>query len=206
MPRMADPQEERAHEGELTRMAFLSCSASALSWSSSFILAKCVDGWRRLRQGHGIVVRPSLGPLHRPMLDHPRLPLPPRSLPPTDPQASADRPTEQRTDRPSQPAAAGGLSALFLFIHVVAVAGAAAAGVVPLNLPRLLLLVLVVVGVVGGGDTPLMARSLAANEGQGARVAPAATAAAAAGAAETSANLTFHREGVSEREGQNTSI
>ena len=133
--------------------------------------------------------------------------LPPCSQPPTDdPQASADRPTEQRTDRPSQPAAAGGLSALFLFIHVVAVAGAAAAGVVPLNLPRLLLLVLVVVGVVGGGDTPLMARSLAANEGQGARVAPAATAAAAAGAAETSANLTFHREGVSEREGQNTSI
>ena len=97
MPKRADPQEEQAHEGKLTRMAFLSCSASALSWSSSFILAKCVDGWRRLRQGHGIVVRPSPGPLHRPMLDHPRLPLPPRSQPPTDPQASADRPSNGPT-------------------------------------------------------------------------------------------------------------
>ena len=102
MPRMADPQEERAHEGELTRMAFLSCSASALSWSSSFILAKCVDGWRRLRQGHGIVVRPSLGPLHRPMLDHPGLPLPPSLLATTDRRPAGEcRPTDRATDRPA---------------------------------------------------------------------------------------------------------
>ena len=32
-------------------MAFLSCSASALSWSSSFILAKCVDWGRRYGKG-----------------------------------------------------------------------------------------------------------------------------------------------------------
>ena len=74
---------------------------------------------------------------------------------------------------------------------------------VPLNLPHLLLLVFVVVVVVvgGGGDAPLMARSLAANECQVTRVAPAA-AATAAGAAESSANLTFHLECVSENGGK----
>ena len=100
--------------------------------------------------------------------------------------------------------------ALFLLIHVVAGAVAAAAAVaVPLNLPRLLLLVFVVVGVVGvvgggGSDAPLMARSLAANECQVTRVAPAAAAATAAAgaAAETSANLTFHLECVSEKWGK----
>ena len=40
-----DPHQKRKDERGLTRMAFLSCSASALSWSSSFISAKCVD-WR----------------------------------------------------------------------------------------------------------------------------------------------------------------
>ena len=108
--------------------------------------------------------------------------------------------------------------ALFLLIHVVAgaVAAAAAVAAVPLNLPRLLLLVFVVVGVVGvvgggGSDTPLMARSLAANECQVTRVAPAAAAAAAAtaaagAAAETSANLTFHLECVSEKWGKITKL
>ena len=105
--------------------------------------------------------------------------------------------------------------ALFLLIHVVAGAVAAAAAVaVPLNLPRLLLLVFVVVGVVGvvgggGSDAPLMARSLAANECQVTRVAPAAAAAATAAAgaaAETSANLTFHLECVSEKWGKITKL
>ena len=83
-----------------------------------------------------------------------------RSPPPTDPQASADRPT----DLP-QPAA-GGLRALFLLIHDAAAAvvsdAAAAAVAVPLDLLHLLLLVVVVV-VVGGGDAPLMARSRQTN-------------------------------------------
>lgn len=152
-------------------MAFFSCSASALSWSSSFILAKLVGS----QSAAAAFTSDSADDQHlcSSLLSPPRcsgtLPSradvgPPaaaaRSPPPTDPQVSADRPT----DLP-QPAAGGLRALLFLLIHVAAaavVSGAAAAAVaVPLDLLHLLLLVFVVV--VGGGDAPLMARSRQTN-------------------------------------------
>ena len=171
-------------------MAFLSCSASALSWSSSFILAECVDRWRRLRQEHPpvrayvvVFAAAAAAERERDALCS-AVPTDVRPPAPSPPPTHRRVPTDRLTDRPAQPAA-GGLLALFLLIHVVAGAVVTVAVAVPLNLPHLLLLVLVVVVVVvgGGGDTPLMARSLAANECQVTRVAPSAAAATAAGAA-----------------------
>ena len=86
-------------------MAFLSCSASALSWSSSFILAECVDRWRRLRQEHPpvrayVVVFAAAAAAERerrPLLCSANRCSSTRPLPTTDPQASADRPTDGPT-------------------------------------------------------------------------------------------------------------
>ena len=82
-------------------MAFFSCSASALSWSSSFILAKLV-GSQSAAVSPSLLRGGSLSPAE-PMLVRP-LPLA-RSPPPTDPQASADRPTDRPTFLNLQPAA-----------------------------------------------------------------------------------------------------